>query len=696
MRNLWISAAFVCAASVLISLSMPAIAQEPVAMIETVGDVDLSKPGAVNGVVSRVSDQAAQEAVGKFLSGTVKIIQQGGKPAARIEWKTLANSPGSGINAPVPGLASTTQTGNVARIESGSRLIVSGSAAALIRAAGQLVETDPKSKEEETADDDSGSSRDSSGVDTSSVGGGNEANDNDLATPPTLQLSDSAVETVTVATDAYGTTREGCDPVLNEAGTEVLIMEAPTKNGVAVGPCVESLKTVPIESSYIGCDYDVREDDLEAFAKKKSYYTYGANTTPIDQDCVVDENAVFDITEEIGECPVVASIPELVATQYTKLQFLGRRNEINPVADCAKRNGVTFPIMFDTNECSMRDDFSNSVTWLRHRPMYQQTDGLLKPAGECIDSATFYVQTNDFSVCDPFADFTENKLYSQYRVAIDITGPEKYRTPVCQPDTTSIANLDETGVGCESFHFNYEGYSLGATKIIRTDNSETIRACTEAGVRYEHFPEATDWQRDDANLRAFPIEALYINLPSPAGKTLVEQATVREGSTPTDYTLLRSYLKNTSVEYLDGSCSGFQNRDTIEVYTRPDGTEYDHNAGAASPLGPNNACSNQNSPFAFDGDIRNVATGSRCDFRTSCGGEDGSCSTEAYNSVYNVVGEYSGTHQVNREDGAVISTDSATKEYTCTGICGGGGPGHCPAVAPNSAAEQFYIELGWN
>lgn len=697
MHQLCIRNVFVLALSFAVSvvMALPADAQETIATVETQSEVNLSKPGKVRATIARVGQASAKEAVGKVLVGTVKINQTSQGPAITIDWNTVSSG---GNAAAVPGLSSSFAAGNAARIAAGSKLNVRGNMQALARALSQLAPEEGEGEQAEAESED-GQGRDSSGQDTGSIGGGNNAKQNSLANPAPLSIQESATPTVeTVATDAFGTTTDGCDPYLTDDETEVVITEAPTKNGDVTGPCVDSISTVPVLSSYIGCAYDERLDEMAAYAMKRRYYVYGPNTTYIDNECTVDEDTSFAMYETPNTCSVVVAPGSSVAVQHTKVEFLGRRNEVNEAVggECAAREGETFDIVFDTNACPMRDDFDANVTWERHKPMFRQPDGRLLPAGECEDTETFFVHQKDFSVCDPFADFSENKLYPQYRVRIEVTGADRYRTAVCQPETNVIANLTETGAGCESYHFDYDGYSHGAMRILRSDTDEEVRGCLEGTTRYEHQREAQDWQRDDANLRAFPSEATFINLPSPTGKTYVGVAVVRDDATPTDYTLLRTYLKNTSVEYVTGSCNKFQNRDTIEVYSRPDGTEYEHNAGVATALGPNNACDNNNSPFTFDGNARNVSTGQGCDFRTSCGGEDGSCTTSAYNTVFNVVGEFSATHQLEREDGQVISTDSATKEYTCTGLCGGGGPSHCPAVAPNSAAEQFYIELGWN
>lgn len=678
--------ALVFAVSVIMAPS--ADAQETIATVETQSEVNLSKPGKVRATINRVGQASAKDAVGKVLVGTVKINQSSNGPNVTINWNTVSSD---GNAAAVPGLSSTISAGNAARIAAGSKLNVRGNIKSLARALSQLAPVDEEGEQEQIAEE-GGQNRDSSGQDTGSIGGGNNARQNSLANPAPLTIQESATPTVeTIATDAFGTTSDGCDPYLTDDETEVVITEAPTKNGEVTGPCVDSITTVPVLSSFVGCTYEEDIAEMVAYAMKRRYYVYGPNTTYIDSECAVDEETSFVMYETPNTCGIVVTPGASVAVQHTKVEYLGRRNEVNEAVggECAARDGETFEIVHDTAACPMRDDFNGNVTWERHKPMFRQPDGRLLPAGECEDTENFFVHQKDFSVCDPFADFTENKLYPQYRIRIDVTGADRFRTAVCQPETTAIANLTETGAGCESYHFDYDGYSHGAVRILRSDTDAEVRGCLEGTTRYEHQREAQDWQRDDANLQAFPAEATFINLPSPAGKTYVGQAVVRDGAQPSSYTLLRSFLRNTNVEYVSGSCNKYQNRDTIEVYQRPDGTEYEHNAGAAVPVGPNDACSNSVSPWEVVS--VSTSTGGGCNCWVDDRGEGGP-QTRCSSQMVSASGVYDATLMRIREDGQLIFEDSATKGYGCDTGCGGAG---CPANPPGSVTNGWERDLGW-
>jgi hypothetical protein len=357
---------------------------------------------------------------------------------------------------------------------------------------------------------------------------------------------------------------------------------------------------------------------------------------------------------------------------------------MNLVGDCAARTGEQFPMVLQECE-SMRDDFAAGVTWARERPMYELPDGRMQAAGECADSEDFFVHQKDYSVCDAMPDYDENKLYQQYRIKIAVTGAQEYRTAVCQPDTEAIANLEETGTGCESFHNDYDGFSLGGVRIVRTDTGDVVRGCAEGAIRYEHQREAQGWQADDSNLQAFPLEALYITLPQPAGKTYVEQAVLRDDAQPEGYSLLRSFLRNTDVEYVEDSCIGYQNRDTIQVYERPDGTEYEHNAGAATPLNLGDTCYSVVSGWTL------ASNGN-----TGFGGECGQSSSWHYNYRS---GTYQATRQRIRPDGVTVATETAQKGVSnCAQICTTNYyqfPG-CPSEWTNTSdINAWRSDLGW-
>ena len=476
---------------------------------------------------------------------------------------------------------------------SGSKLIVSGNSAALVRAAEQIgAQAVPDAAAEEAAQGEAGASgRDSEGAEGSSLGGGNLAKSNELATPPNLPVTASpgTVETI-VNNDVFGTTTEGCEPQLDEATGEVVIFEAPTKNGTVTGDCAQSLRRLPVKNSFAGCLYQIDTEALVAKAQSRRFFTNGPDTTFLDENCVPDPEVQFQISESEVGCPLVPNLGALKAKQHTKLTFLGRENETVTAGDCAARTGAEFAIAFDRSACPMRDDFEAGRTVVQHRAVYTGGDGIERAVTGCLDTEEFFTHTKDTSVCEPFPDFVNNKLFPQFRIRIPLSGPDAFRTPSCQPDTASIADLVATGEGCEAYHEDFDGFSLGGKRIVRSDTNEQVRACEASDVQYPHQREAQGFLNDDAGLSATPKEALFIVLPQPAGKTFIEQAVVRADAVAVPYTLNRTFIRNDEVTYVDGACEKFQNRSNIKVWNRPDGTEFEQVASEAPALGPLPAC----------------------------------------------------------------------------------------------------------
>lgn len=294
----------------------------------------------------------------------------------------------------------------------------------------------------------------------------------------------------------------------------------------------------------------------------------------------------------------------------------------------------------------MRDDFDAGRTFRQHRAVYTGADGITRSVTECLDTEEFFTHIKDTTVCESFADFATNKLFPQFRIRIPISGADAFRTPSCTPDTTALADLIATGEGCESFHQDFDGFSLGGIRIVRSDNNEQVRACEASAVQYPHQREAQGFAMEDGNLRGLPQEALFIQLPEPAGKTYIEQAVVRADAVPVPYVFAREFVRNDHVTYVDGACEKFQHRSTIKVWTRPDSTEFEQVAGEASALGPLPACA---APV-------NVHTGTQSNPpQCQCGGTA---------QTFRI--------DLHREDGLVLSGGTFTN-VSCTPNCDQGG-----------------------
>jgi len=688
------------ALSLLVAIGpLAAWAADPVAVGEIAAPVDLSNPGNVTARVSRMTGDTGKEAVDKFLQGAVSIKQGAAGPLVGIEWFGLSND---AAGADTVGLApplTTEFAPQSVTMPSGMELSVAGDAAVLSRAARTLlqnVET-PAAEGEQQADGEttSGSSADSN-VANAGAGAPVETEDAELPTIEAVTATET-VETV-VNNDAYGETTEGCTPELAEDEQSVIIMKAPTKNGVVDGECAESLDRPNVLTTYIGCGYDTATDENTAYAKRRRYYVYGGKATDLDTECVTDPEKSYQIVETDEGCRVEPDLESGIAKQWTKRVFVGRENEPQTVDSCAARNGAEFPIVLEL--CEYRDDFPAKKTIERKIASYVGPDGLKRNIGNCTDTEVFYVHNFDTSVCGQLADFTNNKLYEQYRVRVDLpTGPN-YRTPSCKPFAEALTDLQETTAGCESFHADYAGYSLGGKRIVRLDNNQQIRECREADVRYEHVHVPEGWVYDDANLQAYPKDATYIDLPQPAGRTLVAAGVVRDGAAATAYTFITSYSENGGTEYVEGSCDKYVKQNKMEEWRRPDGSTFKRQNGFNAPLGPTNGCV---LAVSTTWPRKEPATtthrrvqDNQCGVYPHSDGEEPNPRPSFYAGA-----EYIGTKTLTRGDGVVFTSTATMGVSNCSKHCQQGAAtinagNQCPTSVTNPGTINGWRNtLGW-
>lgn len=674
---------------VLFALVSPSMTvAQTIAVSEIEAPVDLNNPGNVTAKITRLSVEEAQGAIEKYLQGTIVLNErQGGEPAVTIEWFGLSSDAGGADTISLGPPLETAHEVTDLVIEKGTEVAVSGDTAALIRAAITLSQNEetPEVASEETSD---GTSVSSTG--TATQAGSGAAIDTTEAELPEMQ---AVTETETVETivnnDVYGTTTDGCTPEISEDETTMHILERSTTNGEPTGECEQGLETATIKTTYIGCGYEIDLANNKAYAQSRRYYVYGGNSTDIDTVCETDTETAYTILETDKGCKVVPDLrPEyMVAKQFTALYFNGRENEPNDVEGCAARNGLEFPITLKL--CGLRDDFDEKRSYEQVIATYRGEDGLSRNIGSCTDTTKFYVHHFDTSVCQPFADFTSNKLFEQYRVRIDISpsaGFERFRTPTCKPFSDALTDLQETQAGCESFHKNYDGYSRGGKRIIRKDNGMQVRECREADINYPHIYEPEGWVADDANLQAKPKHATYIMLPHPAGKTLVAAAVVRDGATEQTYTLVGTHAEDGGTEFVEGSCDKYLKQKKMETWRRPDGSMYVKQNGFGSSIGPSYACTAQISQT-----WNKVANGGTT---RTCNGyyhytDDGRNRSDCTGWTYTCSATYQGTRKLVREDGATVLETQHQHGYS-------GGVTSINAVCPNTVpyVQQWGINLG--
>lgn len=667
---------------------------QTIAVVEIEGEVDLGKPGQVTAKVKRLASDEASGSLDKFVHGqvTVKPADDGSAQVV-VSWTALSSdSSGSDAVSLAPPLE-TKQVADQVKLPSGASMSVSGDVNALIRGSRTIEENAQVPEEGEGEEAAEAGTGGSSGSSEQSAGLGSSIDRTEAELPQMQAVTETEqVETI-VQADVYGTTTDGCEPELATDGTKVLIFEKPIKNGISDGECAAGIETSPVESTYVGCGYDVRLGVTPpiAVATHRRFYTWGANTTSLDTECSPDETKTYIINKTEDGCKVVPDMATLKAVQFEQLTYEGRQNDKQsiPGEGCQARGGKEFPIKVAL--CGLHDDFDAKKTFEMESASYVGDDKLRRNIGDCTTTTRYYVHKEDTSVCNVLPDLDAGKLYEQYRIKINIAvglGYNPFRTNTCKPFTQALTDIQETAAGCESVHFDYAGYSRGAKRLIRKDTGANVRDCLEADINYPHQYQAEGWLAEDAKLIGTPKEVSYINLPSPAGKTIISAAIVRPGAVAKAYTLAGLSFENGVTEFVGSGCDKYTKQNKMEHWLRPDGTTFKRQNGFGASLGPTFGCNSTVSQFRL---TRSSFVINRVG-NYSCYEENGSQRPITIVST----GSYVADRTLTRSDGVFVSKTPGGISYTCgtkPPSCHGSHPVACPATL--SPTGSLTSQLGW-
>lgn len=566
--------------------------QSPVAVGAAGDEIKLDQTTNAFMRIKKVAKSDATKALDLYLFGISKVVKLNGQETTQMTWTTLSDQPtlkDAKTAALSPRLSTEVPLSTDVRVmEKNTEAPIFGDISALIRAAEQVTKGE-KSEEEEKEEKDP--ERDSEGNNQNSGSAtGSQSKENNLSAIPDLKVAKtSESEPINLNNDIHGETTEGCTPELDPETGKVNIMAAPTINGQASGECAWNLKTTDVQKSYLGCGYDENQDTMIATVQMRRFWTYGAATGYIDDDCINDETQTFPITETGEGCLDVPDYGSNIVKEYTRLIYKGRDNEEHEVLACGSRNGQEYPLTWEVCAASpFDDDFPAERTYSLHRPVYEKDGESVAIAVPCQrDEETFWNHVQDTSDCDPLEDYSNNLLFERYKIRIDTNNGPVFRTFACAIKSNPATTITQTNVGCESGHTDYDGYSLGHKMYIRDDTGDALTGCQEADISYPHQRETQGYENDDANLQSSPKEALYINLPDPAGKTYIEQAVVRDDSTPVPHIYQTSSVVDGEKRYPSTqSCDKYTQRVKTEFYLRADGTTYGKPAGEEPEVGP--------------------------------------------------------------------------------------------------------------
>lgn len=541
--------------------------------------------------------------------------------------------------------------------------------------------------------------------------GSNAAKNADAAgyqTPDALDVAEAAPIEIRVTAD-------GCDMRV-DIGQLVAIQQnrvETTENGsTSSTPCEDGDQRYPLDRSYAACADAVDIEGLTATAQYLLFYTDGGGTRNEVSECQPDEDKVFQIVEKRDECTVQLDYQNMMAIPRAALIYVNAANNEVQVRGCeASAEVEPVPLTQTFDGCSIRHDFAAGLSYQQGRSTYEM-DGVLWQAGSCTDSDTTYPHNKVYTgaggakVCDPIINMDAGTATMQYRLQISVAGLPQYISD-CTPDSSTMAVIATTE-GCENpatwTHDLLAGVSYGKQRYyyLRDGLREYLTQCQDGGATYTHQVEHAGWQPHDDQLFSYELTTVYISAPS--GRYDIKRSEILPGAPETPYVYVGVQKVVNDQLWYEG-CTRWRGRDTVESYTRPDGSSYDVIVGVAPPLDDGNACTvdTPDKPDLWkNGKIYATWIQSAKEYCYRDDG-DGNCSSVASDAAiatFQNQCSYKGTRTVTREDGKVISSTTESmvtakgRNYSWSintvngttpimelmgGTCGTGTPG-CPRL----------------
>lgn len=547
---------------------------------------------------------------------------------------------------------------------------------------------DEGAKSEDTAGKKQPGGSDSAKSDKPALGG--ERTGNNLA--QLRQLPTTTAATTEAASPTIGTTQDGCGIEVDRTAGAVYKTNRKSVNGVGEGECSRSGESIKIERSWCAGQDKVDMTAKAAYPTYKDYYLLDGTAQYLDADCVADITQKFDFQADTTKCSMQLDFGTLKAQEQAETFYLDRLNSRVKVSDCAPTTTAAVAITYTDDGCGLRHDYTAGKSWQQRRAVYTWQNEI-KSAGQCSDDpARSYAHTT--VTCPDVVSLTDMSAFSASKKQIT-TDAGAVDVTACTPSTTSMAITSTTDT-CQGTYYHYldSGQSFGSERFAYIKNGIRTFAteCQQSTVTFAHKTRTTSYENHDNLKLGYPLTEIYIETPT--GDVVVSSAQVRSGAVGKPYVYLSRSLINTGEnEYIpENSCDKYQKTEIRDSFTRPDGSSYQETVGPGTPVGPSYSCTASGGTNVSDW----VKIADRV--ATDAGG--------TWLNYY--VGDYRATRTIKREDGRVISTDTATRPnnnsygYGCYsgvnyhGLCGYQcGNSSCPTNPGATAVSSWRAELGW-
>jgi hypothetical protein len=392
---------------------------------------------------------------------------------------------------------------------------------------------------------------------------------------------------------------EGTDVSFSEGMVFTKEQTITTTDGTdTVGPCVRAMPGHEIQWSYDACTNKIDTTNPAALVAQKQrwpFWVKADGTTERLGECQVDPNLKFPIKATEATCTPFANYIDKNVTVETRLAYTDTVAGTEVEYDgCRVRDGAQSWTLDETMEgCSLRPDFTAKQAYKQTRFRYIR-DGVEVRLGTCGDVAegTKYPIVSEFCAPD-LTSVSKTAIEMARKVANTDTGPQVLAA--CAPDGTQSA-IKETVEGCEAFHVDYMAslYSRGGRRFyydFGAGKQWINQSCEESETVYTHNFVREGWVMDDTGKKGTEKLAVYIDLPAPAGRTLVSAAAVRDNSVAIPYSADVASPKDVpNNTFTDAGCMRTQGTDRSNIWDRPDGTTYAEAIGAGTPLTAVDVC----------------------------------------------------------------------------------------------------------
>lgn len=554
-----------------------------------------------------------------------------------------------------------------AQIDPAAELKVNGSRSEL-KAALERLAAEPEKKTDDN--------RVVKQTDAAPQGGDGKSGQNELAagyqTPGAVSVAPAPEESVNVSTD-------GCPVRIDMAQLKAIQQSKAitSVNGAVKSEtgCSDTSGGFPLQRSYASCSDEVDMEGRTAAARFKWYYIDAGGATVDVSECGVDNDKLFTINEDFSQCTVALDYEELTATPRSRLVYLNASNTEVQVRGCEPSDTKPAVALIPTTDvCSIKHDFAAGTSRQQGTYIYE-LDGAAYQARGCTDNGTTYPHNKVYTdaggsyICQPVINNAAQTVALQSRIQITVDGLSQFITD-CTPDSSSIAVVS-TYDGCtEPTSWTHD---LSAAVTYRHERyyfedagqRKYITGCQASAITYPHKYEIVGYQNHDGQLYSYALTTVYIE--PDGGRHNIKNSSVLDGAVQIPYVLNGTEDRPNRTSAYDG-CNAYRETDKVQVWLRPDETEYEKKIGAGETAGPVNVCAN-------------TVTGSRslethCRIHSSGGGDE---SGMPWTYFQKRITNFQVLARRNTETGQTISTfcQGLSTSETAPGPIGNPWPNQC-------------------